>query len=374
MTLVDDQGRLFGRWNVVDALLGLLLFGLVPLLYGAYLLFRPMPVGLTSVEPARIQAGSSVDLMIRGNHLRPFMRVSFDAHQGGGFLFADPSRAVVPISNIPPGVYDVILYDQAQERARIPKGLEVVANPRAETQLDLIGSFTGVAETVAAQLKEGMPLVGLGQILRLAPPAPSITRTAFGPGVLADVPSKGAFNVAAIIRADCNLVHRGDGVTCSALGTALMEDTVLRPVVGSTSVLFQIDQIRTTEPTETVTVRARMGGDRLVLDRMRAGDRDVRRRNPFSASGTIVSMDATRDASASVAIAAPTAQGQLEPFVVSDLGVREVVLRLPAQHTGDGWHYVGRTLSPGSVMQFHGPGYQAIGTVLSVTAPAGEKP
>ena len=374
MTLVDDQGRLFGRWNVVDALIGVLLFGLVPLLYGAYLLFRPMPVVLTSIAPSRIQAGSDADVTILGNHLRPFMRVSFNAHQGGGFLFADPSRAVVPVSGIPPGVYDVVLYDQAQERARLPKALEVVANPQAETQLDLIGSFTGLAEPVARQLKEGMPVVGLGQILRLAPPAPSVTRTVFGPGVLADVPSKNAFNVPAVIRADCNLVHRGNSVACSALGNALMEDTALQPLVGSTSVLFQIDQIRTMAPTETVTVRARMGGDRLVLDSMRVGDRDVRRQNPFSASGAIVSMDATRSASASVAIAAPTAPGQVEPFVVSDLAVREVVLRLPAQRTGDNWHYVGRPLSPGSVLQFHGPGYQAIGTVLSLTAPAGEKP
>jgi len=137
MTLVDDRGRLFGKLNVVDALIAFLVFGLVPLLFAAYLLFRPMPAGLTSIEPAQIQAGSSVDLTIRGNHLRPFMRVSFDAHQAGGFLFADPSRAVVPVSAMPPGVYDVILYDHAQERARLPKALEVLANPRAAQDVNV---------------------------------------------------------------------------------------------------------------------------------------------------------------------------------------------------------------------------------------------
>jgi hypothetical protein len=212
---------------------------------------------------------------VHGINLRPFMRVSFDAHQGGSFLFADPARAVVSVSGMAPGVYDVILYDQAQERARLPKALEVIANPRAETQLDLIGSFTGVPERVAAQLKEGMSLVALGQIVRLAPAVPSVTRTLLAPAVLADVPSKNAFNVPAIIRADCTLVHRSTVVTCSAMDTALMEDAVLRPMVGNTSVLFQIDQIRTTEPSETVTVRVRMGGDRFLLDRMRVADRDL---------------------------------------------------------------------------------------------------
>ena len=49
MTLVDDQGRLFGRWNVVDGLIGVVLLGFIPLLYGAYLLFRPPASSLTSI-------------------------------------------------------------------------------------------------------------------------------------------------------------------------------------------------------------------------------------------------------------------------------------------------------------------------------------
>jgi hypothetical protein len=373
MTLVDEHGRALGRWNIVDVLIGVVLLLLIPMLYAGYALFRPAPASLTSIAPARVAATTASDITITGANLRPYMRVSFNEYQATGFLFADSTKAVVQAAaDLPAGVYDVILYDHAQERARLPKALEVVANPRAETQLDVIGSFTGVSEAVASQLKEGMRLTGFGEILRLGPTGPSTTRTVLGPGVLVDVPSKDGVNMAAVVRADCYLVHRSSGVTCSALDNALMEDVVVRPLVGNTSVLFQIDQVRTTEPIETVTVRARMGGDRLVLDRMRVADRDVRRQNPFSASGTIVSLEATRGASASVAIAAPTAQGLLEPFVVSDLGVREVVLRLPAQRTGDGWRYAGRPLSPGSVLPFYGPGYQVVGTILSVTAPAGD--
>ena len=143
MTFVDDQGRLFGRWNIVDALIGVVLIGLIPLLYGAYVLFKPSRPSLTAIEPARILSGTDLDLKVRGTNLRPYMRVSVGTHQGNRFLFVDETEAVVPMDALPPGVYDVILYDHAQERARIPKGFEVVATPKAESQLDVIGSFTG---------------------------------------------------------------------------------------------------------------------------------------------------------------------------------------------------------------------------------------
>src|ERR1051325_4863719 len=105
------------------------------------------------------------------------MRVSFGSEQGTTFLFEDATKAVVPMRALPPGTYDVILYDQAQERARIAKGLEVVALPRPEVQLDLIGSFTAVPETTAAQLKQGMRIENFGEIVRLGKPVPATTRT-----------------------------------------------------------------------------------------------------------------------------------------------------------------------------------------------------
>src|SRR5829696_6728421 len=114
MTLVDERGRLLGRWNVVDALIGIVLLGLIPLLYGGYLLFRPQAASLVSIEPARMQAGSEIDLTVHGNNLRPYMRVSFDNYQGRSFLFSDTTKAVVGVHDLPPGIYDVILYDNAQ--------------------------------------------------------------------------------------------------------------------------------------------------------------------------------------------------------------------------------------------------------------------
>ncbi len=55
MSLVDDRGRVFGRYNLVDVAVAFVLLGLIPLGYGAYALFRtPLPK-LTVVEPATRQ-------------------------------------------------------------------------------------------------------------------------------------------------------------------------------------------------------------------------------------------------------------------------------------------------------------------------------
>jgi hypothetical protein len=53
MTLVDNRGRILGRYNLIDLALVCVVLGLIPLGYGAYLLFRtPLP-SLTAVEPRR---------------------------------------------------------------------------------------------------------------------------------------------------------------------------------------------------------------------------------------------------------------------------------------------------------------------------------
>ena len=98
MSVVDDQGRLFGRWNVVDVLLGVLLLVLIPMLYGGYLLFRTAPPSLTSIEPAQIIERTDTDFIVHGNNLRPYMRVSFNEHQGTNFLFDDATKARVPMT------------------------------------------------------------------------------------------------------------------------------------------------------------------------------------------------------------------------------------------------------------------------------------
>jgi hypothetical protein len=45
VTVLDDRGRLFGRVNLVDALVVGFIVLLIPVAYGTWLLFRPSPFG-----------------------------------------------------------------------------------------------------------------------------------------------------------------------------------------------------------------------------------------------------------------------------------------------------------------------------------------
>ena len=52
MPIIDERGRVFGRFNLVDAAVGLLVLVLLPAAYGAYRLFKePLPT-LTGVYRA----------------------------------------------------------------------------------------------------------------------------------------------------------------------------------------------------------------------------------------------------------------------------------------------------------------------------------
>lgn len=369
MTLVDQQGRVFGRWNVVDVVIGLVLLLLIPMLYAGYLLFRPAPATLTNVEPVQIAAHTDVDVTVTGTNFRPYMRVSFNHLQGGGFFFADATRARVPVERLAPGVYDVVLYDHARELARLPRALEVVGPPGRGTQLDLIGTFTAITAEQADRLKAGDVLPRLGTITRLGRRVPATTRTTVSATAIVEVPSPNAFNIAAVVRADCTLVQRGGTASCSALDSPLMEEIVLRLLDPGGDLLFQIDQVLIPVPATPMTLRARLGGDRTAVERMRVGDRDLRRRNEFAAFGSIVAMDGPRSASPTVAVALGPAPPTV-PFVATDLAVRETTLTVPAQRIGDAWYYAGRKLTVGGPLEFHGPDYELRGTVLSVIAAA----
>ena len=71
MTVIDERGRVFGRINLIDAAAALFVFVLIPVAYGAYLLFRTPPAKLTSVAPNSVYYGPNQRVQIQGVNLRP---------------------------------------------------------------------------------------------------------------------------------------------------------------------------------------------------------------------------------------------------------------------------------------------------------------
>ena len=123
MTLLDDQGRLFGRWNMVDVAVIGLLGTLIPMAYGAWLLFAPRPPVLLRVTPYEITP-EITRVTVEGRNLRPYLRMTLN-DTAVVFSFTDPNSGAITLSAMSPGVYDLVLLDEAQELTRLPHALVV---------------------------------------------------------------------------------------------------------------------------------------------------------------------------------------------------------------------------------------------------------
>ena len=183
MNGLDDRGRIAGRFNIVDLLGAVVLFLLIPLAIGAYLLFRTPPAALTSITPKTLFEGPRQRLEIDGTNLRPFMRVTFDTVPANSFLLGSTKYALVEVPALKPGVYDVVLFDYAREVARLPKALTVAAPVRSVT-LEVTGAFKAPPDAVAVTLKPGAQLPSaadpVATILSLEPDVPGSVRLRIG--------------------------------------------------------------------------------------------------------------------------------------------------------------------------------------------------
>src|SRR5690606_3942362 len=199
----------------------------------------------------------------RGENLRPYMRVSFGTIQGNSFIFRSTSEAVVDLNPMPPGVYDVVLYDNAQERSRLPQAFTLAPPPLPASVVTLVGTLGNLTAERAAQITAGMTVQDVGEIVEVGEPLPETTRVFAGP--VLEIPIEQAVRVPVAIRAGCR-VRAPQGVPHCAIGDAALQPTSL--IVVSTPIgelPFQVDQIRGQKPLESVRIVAQFINRREVL-------------------------------------------------------------------------------------------------------------
>jgi hypothetical protein len=312
MTLVDNRGRILGRYNLIDLALVCVVLGLIPLGYGAYLLFRtPLP-SLSAVEPATRQFESEFRVMVKGENLRPYMRVSLNDMQGRSFLFKSASSAEVVFGDIPPGTYDVVLYDNSQERDRLPKSFTLTPAALPPAQLDLAGFLTSVNSEQAAQIKVGTKFGPAAEVLRSASRRP-IWRASL-PGTS---PSRWPFRRRSASRRCCestamwSRVRRG---WCVRDGQGVGPSVYLELPVSNRQDAVPDHRGASHRQAIDVEVRVRLKAD-PAFPFIRAGDIDVGySQNEFSGGGRVVTTASSG----------------------------EMVLRVPAYPTLTGWAYGGQ--------------------------------
>lgn len=352
MPLIDDRGRIFGRFNLIDLAITVLLLGLIPLAYGSYALFRTPPPTLTAIEPAVMQLEPESRLRIHGTNLRPYMRVSLDNNQTRQFLFRDANTAEVVFADVPPGQYDVVLYDVAQERSRLPKGLTITPPALPSTYVHAAGFLTGVTDRVLSELKPGYRFFGFAEILKVGRSSPDVARVTAGDRPL-EIPIEKTTKVELLLKVPCTVRAAESGVaSCLAgspngpgvfLGAALSPGIYLMLPVLDIRLPFLITQLQPPIDPTPVEITVRVAPDEDAGELARVGDTDIGySQNQFATSGVV-----TRALH----------------------GRREIGMRLPAYASLNGWEYAGQTLRVGAPLLFITPRYQMSAVITNVPAP-----
>ena len=342
MAIVDEQGRLFGRFNLLDALLILLIAGLVPLGYVSYVIFRtPLP-RLTRVEPATINLDKVMRIKIRGEHLRPYMRVSVGTHQGVNFLFKDSSEADVELQEVPPGTYDVVLYDHTQERDRLPNAFTVAPSALPDAQLIVVGTFGNLTPDQARQVTAGMTIPGLGVVEAVGRPVPQVTRVFVRPGTV-EVPIANAQMLPVTLRLGCYVRSSQGQPECVGGAVSIQPTTLMFLPTPLGTLPFQIDQVRGLQPLEPVRVTVRFSGNPGVLAQIKKGDADIGDVwNELAAGATVTDVAA------------------------ANAGQRDVRLLVQAQRGTTSWTYGMSALRLGSAFQLRTAAYEVSGSVIEL--------
>jgi hypothetical protein len=347
MALVDDRGRLFGRFNLLDVVLAVVLIGLIPLAYGAYILFRaPLP-RLTSVEPGSLVVGPNLRVVIKGENFRPYMRVSFNTIQGNSFVFRSAGEAVIDLNPMPPGVYDVVLYDISQERSRLSKALTLLPTPLPDTQVLVVGNFGNLSADRGGAITKGVTIEGLGTVVDVGKPVPESTRVQAGP--ILEIPVEKAVRVPAVIRMGCS-VRAPQGHPQCVLGDAVLAPSVIVFVETAAGRLpFQIDQLRGPQPVEQVTATVQFEARSVVLENIARGDVDQGEfANELSAGARVTTLSGLRS-------------------VGNDMARVDVTMAIPAQRNNSSWLYNSTALRAGASITMRTSKYELTGTVIQVT-------
>ena len=347
MAIVDERGRLFGRLNLFDAIVLVLILWLIPIAYGSYRLFRTPPPELTAVEPATIVSSPDMKIRVRGRNFVPYLRVSVGLSQGKTFKFNDTTDAEVDLLEIAPGVYDVILYDNSQERDRIPNGLTVTASPLPETKLTAVGTFGNLTAAQAQEIKPGTRVGGFGVVTRVGKPRPQTQRVFVRPDMV-EISVNEAQMVPAELALTCYVRSQQGQPECVGAGASVQPLSMFFFDMPFGKVPFQMEQVRSAQPLVPVKVTVRFTADPRVLSGMQPGDRDKGNvGNELAATATIDSLGAGGGSS------------------------RDVRLTVQAQQGADGWLYANNPLRLGSPFTLQNERYEVHGVIVGMDpAPA----
>jgi hypothetical protein len=402
--VIDDRGRLFGKVNLIDAAVGVFVLLLIPLAYGAFLLFRVPAPTIESLQPATVADHTPVAMTIRGQNLRPYLRARVGP-MAAEFFLQSPTLAEIKVPALPAGTYDLELYDESNRI--LLKTAALTVGVASTMKLEAVGSFVGLSKDAAALIDVGTRFPSrngsapaVAEVLALRPPELAMRRVKIGPATFAAA-AVGPSLVPAILRINCAV----GGDVCTLDVTALAEGaTIALPLAagaagsnGPDRLQFVINQIfpvgfHAAFPA-VVTARIRFVAEAELARMVKVGDVDVSA--ALSTDGTrSVTLDSNRAVLTAVGRDTPTTNAQivvdspfrrspqltssgLEPPAADDSHRRGVqyqhpmvvftcTVRIPAVFTPSGWSYNAQPVKGGALFNFESVSGTLIGTILDV--------
>jgi hypothetical protein len=350
MAIVDERGRLFGRWNLLDFALLVLVAGLIPLGYAGYLLFRDQPPRLVGVTPNQVAEAGEYHLTVKGENLRPYMRISAGTQQARDFQFKSTEEARIQLPYLAPGTYDIVLYDQASERFRLPKALIISPSGLPTTEVIAIGAFGNLDAAGAQKLTAGTALPQTGRIESVGRAIPDLTQV-FSGSKMIGVAIKDALRLPAVVRFTCSVSAQAGSPYCRVGEVVIAPNAflILDTPLGKTP--FQVERVRSTVPVEAMRIEVRLAAPPSVLSLIKAGD---------------VDLGGTTNELALVARVAAT-----EPVRVVGPNAAEMTVSLIAelQRAEQQWLYDSAPLRAGTKITLRTSRYEAAGVVTQAPPP-----
>lgn len=348
MSMIDDRGRLFGRVNLVDALIIAFVIVLLPMAYGTYLLFRPAQPRIDSVEPSQITAaerrignGSSLTakFKIRGSGLTPLLRARVGGNDALGLVFESPNSADVLIGPTPPGKHDLVLVDGVQEVARANGAIDIQASTGTPIRLSgwLLDLDPAAARAVTPDATLPADSPSSFQVVATGADQPSHARIHFG-GAIVDGPAGGAIDREAVVIARCDSPPLYE--TCS-VGGQVIGGTAPLALTLPGSYRFELHDVLPMAEPVAATIAVRFTGPAAAL--VQPGDQDALLDSRHARVAAINGKDAAG---------------------------ANVTLSLGLDHSREGWRYRGRLVRPGGSLPMTTSRYETTALVLSISTAA----
>lgn len=338
MTLIDRDGRVFGRFNLVDAALAAFIVLLLPIGYATFLLFRPSRPVIESVtrvevtkEEQRVAGGSllSAKLKVKGSGFNPLLRAAIGSTSAMGFVFETPNSADVLVGLVPAGKHDLVLFDGVQEVARARNAVEIQATGGPSVRA--FGWLTNLGAAEAGALKPGFAsepaAPGAFQIVAIGPARPASARVAIGTQA-ADLPLPGKVERAAELVLRCDWPSTA---TCTIGGESLTQPPPIAITLPG-GMRFEIDEIAPPDDAMGAVVHLRLA---MPMAGIKPGDRDA-----------MVSASAAE---------------------ITAVAGNMLTLKLGVHDSREGWRYRGQLLTPGLTLMLRTASAAVIGTVVDVT-------